>query len=47
MLETGLEMLDALNPVDSERWKALVANSPRPDAYYLLHMTRFSHRAFQ
>jgi hypothetical protein len=27
-------MLDGLNPVDSERWKSLVANSPRPDAYY-------------
>lgn len=35
MPKNALETLDAANLVDAERWKALVSNSPIPDAYYL------------
>ncbi len=33
--ETAVEVLDAANTGDSERWSALVYHSPTPDVYYL------------
>jgi Acetyltransferase (GNAT) domain len=35
MQKTAPEMLVLANPADSERWNALVSNSPMPDVYYL------------
>src|SRR5271170_1091209 len=35
MPKIALEMLEAANPADSERWNTLVSNSPMPDVYYL------------
>lgn len=35
MSETGLELLDAANGADAERWTTLVSSSATPDVYYL------------
>jgi Acetyltransferase (GNAT) domain len=42
MQKTALEMLEAANPVDSERWNTLVSNSPAPDVYYMPAYARAS-----
>jgi|SRR5271165_6213185 len=42
MQKTALEILDAANPADSERWGTLVSNSPMPDVYYLPAYARAS-----
>jgi len=42
MPKTAIEMLDAANRADSERWNTLVSDSPTPDVYYLPEYARAS-----